>query len=98
MTEVAYTKEERLALIKKVAERVQKRNDFKKKQAVNSAKVRRWTDVNETPKRAAKNAEFDEIINKLDENYNQWTDAPEYAKKYYGDVAYETTRYDNDWN
>ena len=27
-----------------------------------------------------------------------WTDASKYAKQYYGDTFYETTRYDNDWD
>ena len=27
-----------------------------------------------------------------------WTDASKYAKKYYGETFYETTRYDNDWD
>jgi len=31
-------------------------------------------------------------------NINQWTDASKYAKEYYGEVAYETTRFDNDWD
>ena len=31
-------------------------------------------------------------------NINDWTDAPQYANKYYGDVYHETTRFDNDWD
>lgn len=31
-------------------------------------------------------------------NINQWTDASKYAKEYYGEVAFETTRFDNDWD
>jgi len=27
-----------------------------------------------------------------------WTDAPKYAKEYYGEVYRETTRFDNDWD
>ena len=27
-----------------------------------------------------------------------WTDSEAYANKYYGEVAYETTRFDNDWD
>lgn len=37
-------------------------------------------------------------IDRLDENYNHWTDAPKYAKEYYGDVYHETTKFDNEWN
>lgn len=31
-------------------------------------------------------------------NINQYTDASKYAKKYYGEVMSETTKYDNDWD
>jgi DNA-binding protein H-NS len=88
----------RLALIKQVAEKRNAIALFKEKQKANAATVRRWTDTVEKPRRAAKAAEFDAIIEKLDENHNQWTDGPQYAKQYYGDVAYETTRFDNDWD
>ena len=27
-----------------------------------------------------------------------WTDSEKYANEYYGEVAYHTTRFDNDWN
>jgi len=27
-----------------------------------------------------------------------WTDASKYAKQYYGETFYETTRHDNDWD
>ena len=29
---------------------------------------------------------------------NQWGDASSYAKNMFGDVAYNTSRFDNDWN
>ena len=34
----------------------------------------------------------------LDENYNHWQDAPQYAEKYYGDKMRDTVAMDNDWN
>ena len=37
-------------------------------------------------------------IDRLDENYNHWTDAPKYAKEFYGEVYHETTKFDNEWN
>ena len=98
MTMTPEQKAARLELIKKVAAKVEARKSFKAKQAANAAKVRRWTDTVEAPKRRKADAEFDRMIEKLDENHNAWTDAPQYAKEYYGDVAFETTRYDNDWN
>ena len=32
------------------------------------------------------------------ENINQWTDASEYAKEYYGETLHYTTKFDNDWD
>jgi len=31
-------------------------------------------------------------------NINAWTDASQYAEKYYGDAYRDTVNYDNDWN
>jgi hypothetical protein len=89
---------ERLAMIKAAAQKIEKRKEFKRRQAANAAAVRRWTDEVEKPRRKAKEDAFDAEIARLNENHNQWTDAPQYAKKYYGDIAYETTRFDNDWD
>lgn len=33
-----------------------------------------------------------------DTNINHWTDASKYAAEYYGEVAYETTKHDNNWD
>lgn len=32
------------------------------------------------------------------ENQNHYTDASKYAKEYYGETMYETTRHDTDWD
>lgn len=32
------------------------------------------------------------------QNINQWTDAPQYAEKYYGERYRDTVSHDNDWN
>lgn len=88
------TKAERLKMIKAAAKRLQ----FKKKQAANAATIRRYTDEVDRPSRAAKQREWDQMLDKLDENHNVWTDERQYAKKHYGDIAYHTTRYDNDWD
>ena len=98
MTMTTEQKAARLELIKKVAAKVEARKAFKAKQAANAAKVRRWTDVDEKASRKTKAANFDRMIEKLDENHNLWTDAPKYAEQYYGDVYRDTTKYDNDWN
>ena len=34
----------------------------------------------------------------LDENHNHWTDAPQYAEKYYGEKMRDTVAMDNDWD
>jgi hypothetical protein len=88
----------RLEMIKVVAAKIEKRKEFKRRQAANAAKVRRYTDVVETPKRKAKSDEFDRMISKFDENHNAWTDASSYAKEYYGETLHYTTKFDNDWN
>ena len=41
---------------------------------------------------------FFKSIDRMDENYNQWTDASKYADQYYGDTMRATTRFDNDWD
>ena len=38
------------------------------------------------------------IPNNVDVNYNHWTDAPQYAEKYYGERMRDTIAMDNDWN
>jgi hypothetical protein len=98
MTMTTEQKAARLALIKQVAEKRKASAEFKRRQQINTAKVRRYTDVVDRPARKAKVAEFDGMIEKLNENHNEWTDAPQYAEKYYGQVYRDTTRYDNEWN
>lgn len=88
----------RLELIKAVAEKRKKRALFRLKLEQGAKNVRRWTDVEEKPRRKNRENKIDQLINQLDENHNHWTDAPQYAKEHYGDVAHETTRFDNDWD
>ena len=38
------------------------------------------------------------IPKNVDVNYNHWTDAPQYAEKYYGDKMRDTIAMDNDWD
>jgi ribonuclease HI len=86
---IAVTYEERIALIKRIAER-------KKTLAKVKTKSRSVFDVmdkyEDTEKRNAKFVEEDKS-----KNDNHWTDAPKYANQYYGEVYRETTRFDNDW-
>lgn len=78
---VAVTRDERLALIKQIAERRQK-----------MAKLR-------TRSTTVKKVKRDYIaIPEEKENVYAWTDAPKYAKEYYGETMYYTTKFDNDWD
>jgi cobalamin biosynthesis protein CbiD len=98
---MALTKEQmdaRLEMIKAAAKRVAAKKEFKRRQAINAATVRRWTDEVEKPRRKKISDEIDSLIDKLDENYNHWTDGEKYAETHYGDVARNTTKYDNDWD
>lgn len=83
---VATTYEDRMALIKKIAERRKKMAKVKTKSAkiLTSAKQPKVKDkLMDIPKET---------------NIYQYTDASKYAAQYYGDVMYQTTRYDNDWD
>lgn len=80
---VATTYEDRLALIKTIAER-RKRMAMVRQQ---SAKVMKAV----KPKKV-------EIDIPEESNMYAWTDASRYAKEYYGDTLYHTTKFDNDWD
>lgn len=82
---IARTYDERIALIKEVAERRKKMTAIKSKSqllknTVSKKTTRSFMDV---PKET---------------NIYAYTDAPKYAKEYYGETMYQTTRYDNDWD
>jgi hypothetical protein len=99
MTMTAQQKADRLALIKKVAQKRDSAAAFKKKLAAQGSIVRRWSDVEEKPKRQAKQDAFDKEIASYDsDNINAWTDASKYAKEYYGETLHYTTKFDNDWD
>ena len=86
--EIAKTSAERLALIKKVHARRQKLQAVKTK----TAKVRDYTQP------LKKSKDLSNMPLPKETNVYQWTDASQYAKEYYGETMYETTRYDNDWD
>ena len=81
----ATTYDERMALIKQIAERRKKMAEVKKKTRTVRAKA---------PK--VKRSFMD--IPEEKQNIYQWTDESKYAAKYYGETMYQTTRYDNDWD
>lgn len=91
-------KANRLALIATIAERRANSACFKMKLKAKS-KVFKTSPayVERKAQRTDLIKDFDKSIDKMDENYNQWTDASKYADTYYGDAMRETTKFDNDW-
>jgi len=89
---VANTYDERMALIKQIAEA--KKHEKARKQRM--AKVRAQSSI---VKQKAKKVKRDFMqVPKEGDNMYAWTDASKYAKEYYGETLYETTRFDNDWD
>jgi hypothetical protein len=82
---IATTYEDRMALIKQIAER---KNKMKR------IKAQSKTVLKKAPK--AKRG-FMDVPEDTSKNPNYYTDASKYAKQYYGETFYQTTRYDNDW-
>lgn len=79
---IATTYDERMNLIKKIDQRRKKMASVKKR----TRKVR--------PPKVDRS--FMEVPK--ESNMYQWTDASKYAKEYYGETLYHTTRFDNDWD
>ena len=90
----------RLVLIKEVAAKRKKRADFHKKMEAGAARVRRYTDEVEKPARKARADKFDASIALMDENHNQYTDAPKYVEEHYGDRFRDQQSYESHegWN
>jgi dynactin complex subunit len=87
------TKEQRLAIIKAVAER--RKNDEKISRRMSKlkevkAKTRR------VPSQVKVKRDYMDIP--TESNIYAYTDQSKYAKQYYGETLYETTRFDNDWD
>ena len=84
----ATTQSDRLALIKEVVERKKKMAAIKKKSS--------WT-IRQLKAAAKPARSFMDTPDDSSKNPNYYTDASKYAKEYYGETLYETTRFDNDW-
>jgi hypothetical protein len=80
---IATTYDERMALIKKIAQRKTKLEKVKRK--TRSIKLKKSKDLSKMPL-------------PTESNIYHYTDASRYANEYYGETMYETTRYDNDWD
>ena len=80
---IATTYDERMALIKKIAQRKTKLEKVKRK--TRSMKLKKSKDLSKMPLPS-------------ESNIYHYTDASRYSNEYYGETMYETTRYDNDWD
>ena len=80
---IATTYDERMALIKKIAQRKSKLEKVKRK--TRSIKLKKSKNLKDMPL-------------PKESNIYHYTDASRYANEYYGETMYETTRYDNDWD
>ena len=98
---IAKTQNDRLALIKEIAERrkaekkAERARQIKMYEIKEKAKKARFAMLQARKKREDPLATLNV---KEGENINQYTDQSNYAKKYYGETLYETTRYDNEWD
>ena len=86
--EYATTKSERLALIKKIAERKNKLTSIRKKSS---------NTIMNTKKASRMSREFMKTPDDSSKNPYYYTDSSKYANQYYGEVYRETTRFDDDW-
>lgn len=88
------TYEERMTAIRAASARLKRRKVMLAKLAAGATRVRSYVDEVDKPKRK----KFDDMISKMDENYNHYQDAPQYAEKYYGEKMRDTVAMDNDWD
>lgn len=95
---MAMTTEERLAIIKQAHQNFLAKQAKKTSFKANAKKSTKKAMKEILTGRKARDDKFDSMMEKMDENYNHWTDADKYASKYYGEVYSQTTRYDNEWN
>jgi hypothetical protein len=84
----ATTRDERLALIKEIAERKKKMSAIRKKSSSTIMKAKKASPMAR---------EFVKTPDDSSKNPYYYTDSSKYANEYYGEVYRETTRFDNDW-
>ena len=83
---IAITYNERMALIKKAAEHLNRKKKLDAiKRKTRSIKLKKSKNLKDMPL-------------PKETNIYHYTDASRYANEYYGETMYETTRYDNDWD
>ena len=92
---IAKNLDDRLAIIKAIAEKQKNEKARKERLATirkNTAKVR----IVARKKRTAEDKKLSDFTGGQ-ENINHYTDASKYAKTHYGETLHETTRHDTDW-
>jgi hypothetical protein len=92
---IAKNLDDRLAIIKAIAEKQKNEKARKERLAIirkNTAKVR----IVARKKRTAEDKKLTDFTGGQD-NVNHYTDASKYAKTHYGETLHETTRHDTDW-
>ena len=92
---IAKNLDDRLAIIKAIAEKQKNEKARKERLATirkNTAKVR----LIARKKRTADDKKLTDFTGGQD-NVNHYTDASKYAKTHYGETLHETTRHDTDW-
>lgn len=90
------TNEERMQVIREAAERLAIRKARRARLAASAARVRKYVDEVDKPERK----KFDDMIDKMDENHNQYTDGEKYLAEHYGDRLADQTSYESEegWN
>jgi hypothetical protein len=87
-------KAKRLAMIKTIAEKHKRKKAFLTKMNSKSAAVEGNVKARKIVRKGLTIAGVKDDYT----NINQWTDASDYADKYYGETFRQTTRFDNDWD
>ena len=82
---MAQTQAQRMAMIRKASKKFNK-------------KIQRNHRVKKTETRSYLPYGYPASKGYDDVNINAWTDAPQYAEKYYGEAYRDTVDHDNDWN
>ena len=90
------TQEERMIAIREASERFAKIKARRDRLAASAARVRKYVDEVDKPERK----KFDDMIDKMDENHNQYTDGEKYLAEHYGERLADQTSYESEegWN
>jgi hypothetical protein len=90
------TYDERMQAIRESAERFAKIKARRARLAASAARVRKYVDEVDKPERK----KFDDMIDKMDENHNHYTDGEKYLAEHYGERLADQTSYESEegWN